>query len=42
MSKETRILMLEVRKRLIMTRNPVENLNICRKIDRQLRKLRNK
>lgn len=41
MSKETRILMLEVRKRLIMTRDPVANFNICRKIDRQLRKLRN-
>ena len=41
MSKETCILLLETRKRLIMTRDPVANFNICRKIDRKLRKLRN-
>jgi len=41
MSKEARIKILEARKQLIMTRNPVENLNISKKIDRKLRKLRN-
>ena len=39
--KEKKILQLESRKALLMTRNPVANLNICKKIDRQLRKLRN-
>ena len=41
MTKETHILLLETRKRLIMTRDPVANFNISRKIDRKLRKLRN-
>ncbi len=42
MTPEKQIIKLEARKNLIMTRDPVANVNICRKIDRKLRKLRNK
>ena len=40
MSKETKILVLETRKQLLLTRDPVGNLNISKKIDRKLRKLK--
>ena len=41
MPTEVQIMMLENRKKLIMTRNPAVNINIAHKIDRKLRKLRN-
>ncbi len=41
MPTEVKIMMLENRKKLIMTRDPAANINIASKIDRKLRKLRN-
>ena len=40
MTNEMHIVLLESRKQLLMTRDPVANCNICRKIDRKIRKLR--
>ena len=38
MTNSDRVLMLEARKVLLLERNPVENANIVRKLDRLIRK----
>lgn len=39
MSNETRLLGLKARKDILLSRDPVGNANIIRKIDRQINKL---
>ena len=39
MSNSDRIVMLEARKALLAERNPVENQNIIRKLERKIRQL---
>lgn len=39
MTKEMKIKMLEVRRNLLNERDPVANMNIINKINRQIRKL---
>ena len=38
MTNSDRVLMLEARKALLLERNPAENANIVRKLDRLIRK----
>lgn len=39
MSNSDRVLMLEARKAILLERNPVENANIVRKLERKIRQL---